>query len=173
MWFRLIRALLAARVMTTLGCNPGLYLRSFTDNTTIKGIWGHDSPILQGNTWNVTHGGAGGNRIYTECCDLAPAGWYSAGGAPGVGVLMPCRCVCAFADASSPCPANARSVHSVGCSLGHYCPVGSAAPIPCPAGTYGNVTGLMASDCSGSCQCCNAGSIDKLDTGTCSQVRFL
>lgn len=24
------------------------------------------------------------------------------------------------------------------CTVGHYCPVGTAEPIPCPAGTYSN-----------------------------------
>ena len=37
------------------------------------------------------------------------------------------------------------------CPLGHYCPLGNDGPIPCPAGTFGNITGLKSSDCSGPC----------------------
>ena len=39
------------------------------------------------------------------------------------------------------------------CSLGHYCPPSSivSTQIPCPAGRYGNVTGLRTSECSPRC----------------------
>ena len=37
------------------------------------------------------------------------------------------------------------------CPRGHYCPAGSALPIPCPAGSYGDQEGLVNAGCSGSC----------------------
>lgn len=37
------------------------------------------------------------------------------------------------------------------CPAGSYCPEGSAEPILCPAGSFGNETGLSHSSCSGSC----------------------
>ena len=37
------------------------------------------------------------------------------------------------------------------CYSGNYCPVGSAAVIQCPAGTWGSTTGLMNAACSGQC----------------------
>ena len=37
------------------------------------------------------------------------------------------------------------------CPLGHWCPLGTADPIPCPAGTYGAEEGLSTSACSGRC----------------------
>jgi hypothetical protein len=39
------------------------------------------------------------------------------------------------------------------CALGHYCPAAStrSTQVPCPAGRYGNVTGLRTADCSLSC----------------------
>ena len=34
------------------------------------------------------------------------------------------------------------------CPEGYYCPEGTANPVPCPKGTFGNITGLEAeSDC--------------------------
>ena len=40
------------------------------------------------------------------------------------------------------------------CPVGHYCPVGTSSPEPCPKGTYNNGTGLQAdSDCTS----CHAG----------------
>ena len=37
------------------------------------------------------------------------------------------------------------------CPLGHYCEIGSTAPVPCPAGRFGDRTNLTTSDCSGRC----------------------
>ena len=34
---------------------------------------------------------------------------------------------------------------------GNYCPIGSAAVIQCPAGTWGSTTGLQNATCSGQC----------------------
>ena len=42
-------------------------------------------------------------------------------------------------------------------SPGFYCPAGSSAPTPCPAGTYGSTAGLSTAACSGLCPCCAAG----------------
>merc|ERR1711988_146647 len=37
------------------------------------------------------------------------------------------------------------------CPMGHYCPIGSATPTRCPAGVYGNTTGLTAAHCNAHC----------------------
>ena len=39
------------------------------------------------------------------------------------------------------------------CALGFYCPAGSVAAnaVPCPAGSFANVTGLTSVTCSGLC----------------------
>ena len=34
---------------------------------------------------------------------------------------------------------------------GNYCPIGSAAMVPCPAGTWGSTTSLTTAACSGQC----------------------
>lgn len=49
---------------------------------------------------------------------------------------------------------------------GHFCPAGSVARTPCPAGTYGASSGLQTAACSGACPCCPSGSIATI---TCSQ----
>ena len=51
--------------------------------------------------------------------------------------------------------------------MGHYCPVATTSPIPCPAGTFGNTTGLGTPLCSGLCQAgyiCNTGSVSSMQT---------
>ncbi len=40
------------------------------------------------------------------------------------------------------------------CPAGYYCPIGTAEPIPCPAGTYSATTNLNAE---GDCTPCTAG----------------
>ena len=37
------------------------------------------------------------------------------------------------------------------CESGNYCPIGSAAMVLCPAGTWGSTTGLQTALCSGQC----------------------
>jgi hypothetical protein len=38
------------------------------------------------------------------------------------------------------------------CPLSHYCPLGTAVPVPCPPGVFGNVTGLRSMDCNNDCK---------------------
>ena len=45
-------------------------------------------------------------------------------------------------------------VEPVACPEAHYCPVGSSAALPCPAGTFGNASGLQAEQ---ECHACPAG----------------
>ena len=48
------------------------------------------------------------------------------------------------------------------CPPGHYCPRASAEPVPCPAGTFGNASGLEDAACDGLCgrgTYCEAGSV--------------
>ena len=40
------------------------------------------------------------------------------------------------------------------CPIGHYCPLGTAGPEPCPKGSYNNETGLQAE---GDCVLCPPG----------------
>ena len=54
---------------------------------------------------------------------------------------------------------NKMSCSSIGldaniCPEGHYCPLGTANPEPCPKGTYSNGTGLQSVD---ECVDCPAG----------------
>lgn len=54
-------------------------------------------------------------------------------------------------------PANGRkiAIYFFLCvsAVGYYCPAGStsATSQPCPAGTFGNATGLSSASCSGQC----------------------
>jgi sugar lactone lactonase YvrE len=52
-----------------------------------------------------------------------------------------------------PCPASyyCSSGAPVLCPTGSYCPLGSVNPTPCPAGTFGNASGLSSAACSGAC----------------------
>ena len=53
---------------------------------------------------------------------------------------------------NTPTPDNSTNTGTGGvCTIGHSCPSGSSAPVPCAAGTYNNVTGQS------SCPQCPAG----------------
>lgn len=60
------------------------------------------------------------------------------------------------------------------CTIGHYCPEGTAVPVPCPEGTYNTGTGLTDSK---SCKACDAGfycqfrGMTSLDTSSSSPVK--
>ena len=50
------------------------------------------------------------------------------------------------------CPGGrANATDMAPCTLGSFCPAGSSLPTPCPAGVYGNATGLATPACSGPC----------------------
>ena len=76
-------------------------------------------------------GGDGSNpseQTSAVCAGLCPAGFTCGGGADGV--------------------------EPVACPEAHYCPVGSSAALPCPAGTFGNASGLQTEQ---ECHACPAG----------------
>ena len=84
-----------------------------------------------------------------EDCTSCPPGSYCASG----GLTEPegpCSAgfIC-FGNSSLPNPVESDEVDFGDlCEAGHYCPAGSGAGIPCPAGTYSNGRGLMEpSDC--------------------------
>ena len=53
-----------------------------------------------------------------------------------------------FCPAGFTCSGGAEGVEPVACKEAHYCPEGSSVPLPCPAGTFGNASGLQAEhDC--------------------------
>ena len=55
------------------------------------------------------------------------------------------------------------------CPAGSYCAAGVSAPTPCPAGVFGNVTGLSTASCSGPCLCCSAAGASS--PATCSATQ--
>jgi hypothetical protein len=60
------------------------------------------------------------------------------------------------------------------CPLAHYCPIGTAQPLLCPAGVYGDVTGLSTIGCSRTCPLgffCPPGSIDPY-SNPCAAGKF-
>jgi len=67
-------------------------------------------------------------------CLICPAGKYCA----RVGIANPTG----YCRAGYYCPSGSSQPNVVICTLGHYCAQGSAIPVPCPAGTYGDKLGL-------------------------------
>jgi hypothetical protein len=57
------------------------------------------------------------------------------------------------------CPQGSYLINWYICPVGNYCPLGSAAPTPCPAGTYSNLTGRVSlsncNRCTGGYACPN------------------
>ena len=117
-------------------CNPSGSCKPATANQPCD--W-RTSPELIGKTVYVlplgTHtldypfacapgirGGNGSNpseQTSNVCAGLCPAGFTCGGGADGV--------------------------EPVACPEAHYCPAGSSVALPCPAGTFGNASGLQSS----------------------------
>ncbi|KAJ8397174.1 hypothetical protein AAFF_G00440080 [Aldrovandia affinis] len=84
----------------------------------------------------------------TDGCSPCPPGQFC--GSMGlVWPSGPCRegHYCPGGDSSSTGPGTGRGV----CPVAHYCPPGSATPLPCPAGSYSNLTGQSL------CSSCHAG----------------
>ena len=70
------------------------------------------------------------------------------------------------------CPAGATSPTHTLCPAGSFCPLGSGAPTPCPAGTYGSSAGLSSPACTGNCSAlpgtyCAAGSTAPIVAPAC------
>ena len=57
-------------------------------------------------------------------------------------------------NAGTYCPQGASSVSGTNCPSGYYCPQGSAAPTPCPAGTYSGWSGMTSLS---NCKTCTGG----------------
>ena len=55
------------------------------------------------------------------------------------------------------CPSGSTNATAVVCPPGSYCEAGAAAPVLCPAGTFGDTPGLETASCSGECALCGAG----------------
>jgi hypothetical protein len=62
----------------------------------------------------------------------------------------PCACA---GGLYCPMASTTAVVACVVCATGSYCTGGAASPQACPAGTYGNTTGLTTAACSGLCAC--------------------
>ncbi|KAK1786529.1 hypothetical protein P4O66_017651 [Electrophorus voltai] len=65
---------------------------------------------------------------------------------------------------------SAASIGSL-CPVGHYCPKGTSSPVPCPAGTWSDTTGMKSEDecqlCPGGFYCATAGLM--VPSGLCSE----
>ena len=86
-------------------------------------------------------------------CVYCPLNYYCTGGSAPPAVCGP-GFLCSSYSMSQPLPCppgracpGAGLVYS--CVQGFYCPLGSASPVPCPAGTWGSV--LLAADVSTGC----------------------
>ena len=111
-------ASLISGTMPARGCSTGYYLINYTSCDAATGAcWGHSSNFTA--AWlGVSTPGA--NAVFTECCNIAYPGYYSAGGSVGVGVLLPCP---GGTYGSQTGLANARCTGN--CTAGYYCPAGS------------------------------------------------
>ena len=105
---------------------------------------------------------AGGTEIF-QC----PGSTYSRSvGASSAACSGPCAAGYAGSSNSNVSLTFTNETCNNACPVGHYCPLGNDGPIPCPAGWYGNVSGLSTSACSGRCGIgtyCPSGSHQPLD----------
>ncbi|KAL8427177.1 hypothetical protein Efla_006804 [Eimeria flavescens] len=97
-------------------------------------------------------------------CELCRAGTYS--DAEGLAECTPCHAGHICADGChQKYPQDLKSDGGMKCQPGHYCPEGSSAMRPCPAGTYNPDSGKAAIE---SCQECPLGSYtDKMGQSRC------
>ncbi|KAF6736840.1 hypothetical protein FQA47_014055 [Oryzias melastigma] len=76
----------------------------------------------------------------SSCCRLCDEGFYRIHLSPNLQCL-PC-------PLGYYCPAGTGSYKNTPCPLGYVCPMGSTQPVPCPPGTFGNIThGEKTEDC--------------------------
>ncbi|XP_078539496.1 uncharacterized protein LOC144824222 [Lissotriton helveticus] len=69
---------------------------------------------------------------FDKTCQRCQAGTYR----PSARADLPCQpCPAGYS-----CPESTDSYFQFVCPAGYYCPPMSAAPVPCPAGTYGNMS---------------------------------
>lgn len=78
---------------------------------------------------------------------------------------------CLFSIFHVPCAAGyfcTGGAPSQICPAGSYCLASASSPSPCPAGTFGNATGLSSAACSGPCSCCGLGATTDVCTTSAS-----
>lgn len=120
-----------------------------------------------------TFGNESGLRREEDCVPCLPGFYCDGTGLPRPrGMCAPGHYCIEGSNTSSPNSDGAPRVPaSVGgvCPIGGYCPVGSSYPTACPAGTFGNTSGLASPD-----ECANclagfycAGSNNPYPTGQC------
>ncbi|KAK5904685.1 hypothetical protein CesoFtcFv8_006221 [Champsocephalus esox] len=86
-----------------------------------------------------------------SCCTVCDEGTYRQYLSP-IQKCLPC-------PAGYFCPSGTDNYKSNPCPLGYVCPTGSIQPIPCPAGSFGN---LPLAKRMGNCQPCPAGTFNHL-----------
>ncbi|KAJ1175228.1 hypothetical protein NDU88_000519 [Pleurodeles waltl] len=88
---------------------------------------------------------------FEKTCQRCEAGTYR----PGARADLPCQpCPAGYS-----CPEGTDSYFQFPCPAGYYCPPMSAAPLPCPLGTYGNRSQAHRP---GECVPCPAGTFNHL-----------
>lgn len=97
-----------------------------------------------------TYGNESGLRREEDCSPCSPGTYCDGTGIPRP--RGPCAegyyCIEGSNTSSPNAPGAPRVPDSVGgvCPAGGYCPLGASFPSPCPAGTFGNRTGLASAD---------------------------
>lgn len=101
---------------------------------------------------------------FEEACTYCPPGYYSTGEDGLVCHLCTAGYVCEGGTTSSH-PLNRDAEKGFICPLGHYCPAGSAAALPCPVGYFNGLLGATTED---RCMPCVVGTYANLEgSGHC------
>lgn len=130
-----------------LPCTPGFYCPSQgTVTPSLRCPAGYICPSSGGSiTGMETPAPAGStSSIGSVNATLCSPGTYQ----PNAG-----QSTCVACDAGRVCPDSGMAA-TLPCTAGGYCTGSNIAATPCPAGTYGNRTGLLASS---ACTACDAG----------------
>ena len=156
---------------TTL-CNAGTY--GATPAMTVATCTGPCSAGYYGLAATV--------RTASTCDGLVTCGFFSTAGATaatgsgqcaagryGLGTSVRTASTCdGLCSAGYYCPAGSCSATQVICPIGNYCPSGNGLQTACPAGTFGAITGLSTSACTGQCAAGYFGSATAQTASTCS-----
>ena len=126
-------------------CSPSGSCKPTTANQPCD--W-RTSPDLIGKTVYVLPLGTH-NLDYPFLC--APGIRGGNGSKPSEQTSATCAGLC---PAGLTCGGGEQGVEPVACPEAHYCPEGSSVPLPCPAGKFGNASGLESEQ---ECHACPAG----------------
>jgi protocatechuate 3,4-dioxygenase beta subunit len=142
-------------------CEPGFYCYNGLRLSCPRGTYGNESMMFNADLENRSENGSYVTSAVLDGVAPLTIDDTQVTGYACTGLCDPGH-YCPF-NSSNPtqveCPAGRYGISyglrddacTDACPMGHYCPAGSVKPTRCPAGVYGNTTGLTAAHCNAHC----------------------